>query len=457
MLRSNKTTEEWQALDAAHHVHPFCDHKSLKENGVKVIVKGEGSHLWDSDGNKILDGMAGLWCVNVGYGRKDLTEVAARQMDELPYYNTFFQCSSPPQIELANKLSEVTPEHINHFFYANSGSEANDSIIKFIRLYWDQKGKPEKRTIIGRNLGYHGSTIAATSLSGMGAMKKLGGNYLPEFEHILEPHYYMHGNGMTEEEFGLYAANQLEEKILEIGADKVGAFFGEPVQGAGGVIDPPANYWPRIQEICTKYNILLVCDEVICGFGRLGTWFGQNFYGIKPDIMTMAKGLSSGYMPISAIGFSDDVYEALHYSGVLANGYTYSGHPVSCAVALKNIQILQDEKIIDRVASEAVPAFREGLKSLSKNHSIIGEVRGQGLLAGIQLMKNAADKVQFEVEEQAANICRDIAIKHGLIMRAVDRTMVVCPPLVITPSEITEFLEKADAALTETEAYFGLR
>lgn len=457
MLRSNRTTEDWQALDAAHHVHPFCDHKSLKKNGVKVIVKGDGCHLWDSDGNKILDGMAGLWCVNVGYGRKDLSEVAARQMKELPYYNTFFQCSSPPQIELASKLSEVTPEHINHFFYANSGSEANDSIIKFVRLFWEQKGQAQKRTIIGRNLGYHGSTIAATSLSGMGAMKKLGGNYLPEFEQILEPHYYMHGQGMTEEEFGLYAANKLEEKILEVGADKVGAFIGEPVQGAGGVIDPPPNYWSQIQKICDKYDILLIADEVICGFGRLGTWFGLDYYNIKPDIMTMAKGLSSGYIPISAVGFSDEVYDVLHHAGVIANGYTYSGHPVACAVAKKNIEILQEENIIDRAANETIPVFREGLESLLKLHPIVGEVRGKGLLAGIQLMRDSEDKIQFNVEDQAANVCRDIAIKHGLIMRAVDRTMVICPPLVITLNEVAEFLEKADAALSETEVHFDLK
>ena len=293
MLNFNRDTAQWQELDREHHVHPFSDPDALGKKGTRVITRAEGSYIWDSEGNKILDGMAGLWCVNVGYGRTELTDAAHEQMKQLPYYNSFFQTSHPPQIELARLLSEVTPDGFNHFFFAGSGSEANDTNVRLVRHYWDIKGQPLKQTFIGRHNAYHGSTLAATSLGGMNYMHNMGGkggSLLPGFEHIGQPFWYLEGGDMTPEEFGLKRARELEDKILALGAETVAAFIAEPIQGAGGVIIPPSTYWPEIQRICTKYDVLLIADEVICGFGRTGNWFGSETLGIKPDLITMAKG-----------------------------------------------------------------------------------------------------------------------------------------------------------------------
>lgn len=278
MSSVERNTKEWQDLDVAHHLHPFTDPKYFDTKGPLVVTRAEGCYVWDSNGRKILDGMAGLWCVNVGYGRKELIDASHKQMQELAYYNVFFQSSTPPQIELSRVLAELTPGDLNHFFFTNSGSEANDTIIRMVRHFWEVEGKPEKHIFIGRTLGYHGSTLAATSLGGMQAMHDMGKSLLPGFEHIMHPHHFANGNGQTREAFGIKAAQALEEKILELGAENVAAFVAEPVQGAGGVIEPPATYWPEIQRICKKYDVLLVADEVICGFGRLGHWFGSQAY-----------------------------------------------------------------------------------------------------------------------------------------------------------------------------------
>ncbi|MFC3053559.1 aspartate aminotransferase family protein [Kordiimonas pumila] len=446
----------WYDADKAHHIHPFMDPKYFDKNHVRVITRGEGVYIWDAEGNKILDGMAGLWCVNVGYGRQELIDAANEQMKNLAYYNSFFQSSTPTQIELAEKLATITPQGIDHFFYANSGSEANDTVIRMARHYWSIQGKPTKRIFIGRHLGYHGSTLAATSLGGMKGMHDMGGSLLPEFEHIMQPHWYTLGAGLTPEEFGLKAAKALEDKILELGADNVAAFIGEPIQGAGGVIDPPSTYWPEIQRICKKYNILLVADEVICGFGRTGNWFGSDTYNIKPDMMPMAKGLSSGYIPIAAVGFSKEVYSVLAEGGHIAHGYTYSGHPVACAVALANINLMERDGIVEMVRDDTGPYFRKSLQQLADTHPIVGELRGAGLVAGLQLVKDKENKTIFTSEEGAGLICREHCIQHNLIMRMVDQAMVASPPLTITRDEIDEFTEKAKIGLDLTAQHFGL-
>lgn len=450
MTVAPRNTAQWQALDAAHHIHPFCDPKTLAEQGTRVITSADGCYVRDSNGNQILDGMAGLWCVNVGYGRQELVDVATKQMEELPFYNSFFQSSTPSQIELAQRLSEITPENLNHFFFANSGSEANDTVIRMARHYWHVRGKPKKHQFIGRHLGYHGSTLAATSLGGMKAMHEMGASLLPGFDHIMEPHWYAHGGNLTPEQFGLRAAQALEDKILEIGADNVAAFIGEPIQGAGGVIDPPSTYWPEIQRICRKHDILLVSDEVICGFGRLGEWFGCQYYGVQPDIMPMAKGMSSGYLPISAIAFSDEIFNTINEGGAIPHGYTYSGHPVACAVAHANINIIEREGLVERVKTDVGPYMHQRLQELLEQHKIIGEVRGSGLIAGLQLVKSREAREPFTAEDNAANICRNICLDNGLIMRAVGQTMVICPPLTISHAEIDELIEKADDGLTQT-------
>ncbi|SVA87083.1 uncharacterized protein METZ01_LOCUS139937, partial [marine metagenome] len=323
-------TFELQQSDSAHYLHPFTDAKALSRNGARVITRAEGIYLWDSDGNRLLDGMAGLWCVNVGYGRKRLADAARVQLEELPYYNTFFQTTHPPAVALSEKLAELAPPGFNRVFLVNSGSEANDTVLRMVRRYWALEEQPERRVIISRINAYHGSTVASASLGGQSYIHKMDGLPIPEIEHIEEPYWYINGGYLSPEAYGLKAAQELEKKILEVGQERVAAFIGEPIQGAGGVIVPPDSYWPEIQRICKEYGILLVADEVICGFGRLGNWFGSEYYRLDPDLMPIAKGLSSGYLPIGGVLVHDRVGEVLHEKGgEFAHGFTYSGHPAS--------------------------------------------------------------------------------------------------------------------------------
>jgi putrescine aminotransferase len=324
-ISNHMPTSELQRLDAAHHLHPFTAHGPLSEKGVRVITGAEGTWLRDSEGRRILDGMAGLWCVNIGYGRAELAEAAYRQMKELPYYNTFFQTTHVPAIALATRIAELAPGDLNHVFFASSGSEANDTNLRLVRHYWARKGQPERQVIIARKNAYHGSSMGSASLGGMAAMHSQGGLPIPGIHHIDQPDWWGEGGEMTPEEFGRARARQLEEAIREIGPEKVGAFIAEPVQGAGGVIIPPESYWPEIMRIVREYGILLIADEVICGFGRTGEWFGAQSYGITPDIMTIAKGLSSGYQPIGGSIVSDEIAATIA-GDEFFHGYTYSGH-----------------------------------------------------------------------------------------------------------------------------------
>ena len=350
-----KTTREWQQSDHAHYMHPFTDHHDLGKKGARIITRAAGVYIYDSDGNKILDGMAGLWCVNLGYGRQDLIDAATRQMQELPFYNSFFQTANPPAIELSELLSQVSPPQFNMAFFTGSGSEANDTMIKLVRRYWDLVEQPSKKVIISRKNAYHGSTIAAGTMGGMEAMHKQTGLDIPGFDHIEQPYYFGLGGDLSPKAFGLKQARLLEEKILELGAENVAAFVGEPVQGAGGVIIPPDNYWPEIQRICRKYDLLLVADEVITGFGRLGEWFGSQRMGFEPDLMPFAKGVTSGYLPLGGVLVGDRVADVVGSTGgEFAHGFTYSGHPVTCAVAIASIRALQNEKIVQRVQTQTI-------------------------------------------------------------------------------------------------------
>ena len=406
--------------------------------------------MWDSEGNKILDGMAGLWCVNVGYGRADLAEVARAQMCELPYYNTFFQTSHPPAIELAQLLAELAPEHMNQVFFTNSGSESIDTVVRTVRRYWELKGRPAKRTIISRKNAYHGSTVAGASLGGMKPMHLQGGLPIPDIVHIEQPYWYVEGGDMSPEEFGLHAARALEREIERCGIENVAAFVAEPIQGAGGVIVPPDTYWPEIQRICDAHEILLVADEVICGFGRTGKWFGSNYYDIKPDLMPIAKGLSSGYLPIGGVLFADHVAETLvTEGGEYQHGFTYSGHPTACAVAAANLRILRDEKLVERVETDVGPYFQSKLRELA-DHPLVGEVRGVGLIAGIQLVKDKATRKLFSPEGRVGTACREHCFDNGLVMRATGDSMVLSPPLVITREQIDELFTKARHGLDLT-------
>ena len=448
MTNKNPQTLAWQNLSNDHHLAPFSDFKQLKEVGPRIITTAKGVYLWDSEGNKILDGMAGLWCVAIGYGRDELADAASKQMRELPYYNLFFMTAHPPVLELSKVIAEVAPEGMNHVFFTGSGSEGNDTMLRMVRHYWAIKGQPNKKVIISRKNGYHGSTVAGASLGGMTYMHEQGDLPIPGITHIAQPYWFGEGGDMSPQEFGIWAANQLEEKILEIGVDNVGAFIAEPIQGAGGVIIPPDTYWPRIKEILAKYDILFVADEVICGFGRTGEWFGSDFYGLKPDMMTIAKGLTSGYIPMGGLIVRDEVVAVLNEGGDFNHGFTYSGHPVAAAVALENIRILREEKIIEKVHAETAPYLQKRLRELN-DHPLVGEVRGVGLLGAIELVQDKATRKRYE-GKGVGMICRQFCFHNGLIMRAVGDTMIIAPPLVISKSEIDELVTKARKCLDLT-------
>ena len=443
------TTAEWQALDAAHYLHPFTDHKALKAEKSRIITRAEGVYIWDSEGHKILDGMAGLWCVNVGYGRAELADAAARQLRELSFYNSFFKTATPPAIELADRLSSLAGPGFPQVFFANSGSEAIDTIIRMVRQFWSLQGKPGKQTIISRHYAYHGSTIAGAAAGGLVDMHNQGAN-LPGFSHIIPPYWYGSGGDMAPDDFGRFAAQELEKRILELGPENVAAFFGEPIQGSGGVIIPPESYWPEIQRICRAYDVLLVADEVICGFGRTGHWFGAHRFGFQPDLMAAAKGLTSGYLPLSAVLVGDRVAETLiEKGGEFYHGFTYSGHPASCAVALANLDIIEREGLVERSGVQGALLLQR-LKETLGDHPLVGEIRGTGLIGAIELVADKARRRFFPSERGVGMICRNHCFATGLVMRAVRDTMVYAPPLTISDAEIEEFVSLAARAIELT-------
>jgi putrescine aminotransferase len=405
-------TKEIQALDSAHYMHPFTAHGELAEKGARVMVKGEGIYLWDSEGKKLLDGMSGLWCINVGYGRKELADAAYKQLLELPYYNSFFNTTTIPPVQLAKLLAEVTPPQFRHVFYAGSGSEGNDTIFRMVRWFWDLEGQPQRKVIIGRKNAYHGSTVCGTSLGGMSGMHEQGDLPIPGIAHIEQPYWFDLARDTDKDEFGLQAAGWLETKILELGPDKVAAFIGEPVQGAGGVIIPPATYWPEIQRICDKYGILLIADEVITGFGRTGSWFGCETFGFKPDFINFAKGVTSGYVPLGGVMVGERVARVVIEKGSDFNhGYTYSGHPVACAVAIENIHIIQREKLVERVREDTGPYLKQKFEGL-KDHPLVGEAETCGLMAGLVLVKSKKPVTMFDPKLAVGMVCRGSHVRQ---------------------------------------------
>ena len=453
MAYLNRTTEQWQEIDSAHHLHPFTDYKSLAKEGSNIIVKADGVYLTNTDNKQFLDAMSGLWCVNVGYGRKILADVAYKQMQELPYYNSFFKTATAPSIELAQQLAEISPGDLNHAFFSSSGSEANDTVVRMVRRYWDLKGQPNKKTFISREYAYHGSTMTGMSLGGMTAMHEQGG-MMPGFAHVMPPYWYKYGQEMSPEEFGIFTANKIEEKILELGPENIAAFIGEPIQGAGGVIIPPETYWPRVQEICSKYDILVVVDEVICGFGRTGNWFGSDTYGINPDIITMAKGISSGYIPLSGIMVGKRVSDVLiDEGGEFYHGYTYSGHPVACAVAIENLKIIREENLIENSKNTSV-YLNEKMKEIA-DHPLVGEVRMKSYIGCVELVKDKEKGTMFEDTGTVGTICRDYCIENGLVMRAVRDGMIFCPPLIFSKNHIDELVEKLKKSLDQTHNHIN--
>ena len=432
-------TKEIQALDSAHYMHPFTDHKSLAAKGARIITKADNVYIWDSEGHKIFDAMSGLWCVNVGYGRKELVDAAAKQMTELPFYNSFFQTTNVPAVKLAEKIIQLAGDNFSHVFFSSSGSESNDTNVRMVRHYWATLGQPQRTVIISRKNAYHGSTMVGSSLGGMEGMHAQGG-VIPDIVHIEQPYQFELAPTEDSDAFGIKAAGWLETKVLQVGADKVAAFIGEPVQGAGGVIIPPKTYWPEIQRICDKYGILLICDEVICGFGRLGTWFGSQLMGAKPDLMTFAKGVTSGYIPLGGVVVGKRVAKVLiEQGGEFNHGYTYSGHPTACAVALANLEVIEKEDLVNQVRYETGPYLAQKYRELAK-HPLVADAKTCGLVAGFVLMKDKNNYTHFDEDLEVGMICRGHCFANGLIMRAVGDRMIIAPPLVTTKAQIDEMI-----------------
>ena len=439
-MSTQRTTEEWQAADAAHFLHPFTDFQALAKKGSRIVTDADNIYLHDSDGNRILDAMSGLWCVNVGYGQRALIDAATRQLETLPFYNAFFQTATTPAIELAELLAEVSPPGFEHVFFCNSGSEGNDTVVRMVRRYWDLLGQPERQVIISRHNAYHGSTMAGASLGGMSGMHAQGGLPIPGIVHIEQPHWWELGRNYSKDEFGLVAARWLEEKIAAIGAHKIAAFIGEPIQGAGGVIIPPATYWPEVQRICRHHGILLVSDEVICGFGRTGQWFGCETMGFQPDLMTFAKGVTSGYIPLGGVLVGERIARVLiEQGGEFNHGYTYSGHPVACAVGLANLRLVRELKLVQHVRDDVGPYLAEAFADL-REHPLVGDAETCGLMGAVQLVKDKATGVAFPEELEIGMVCRGHCFGNGLIMRAVGDRMIIAPPLVITRAQIDEMI-----------------
>ncbi len=445
-----RPTAEYQAMDAAHHWHPQSDMAAVNAKGSRVWVSGAGVWLTDSEGERLIDGMSGLWCVNVGYGRAEIAEAVADQMRRLPYYNTFFQCTHPAAAEFSEALAEVAPDGFERVFFANSGSEANDTVFRLARVYWDVQGKPKKKTFIARKNGYHGSSVASASLGGMGAMHAQSGLPIAGVHHIGQPYWFGEAEpGESAQDFGIRRARELATAIDRLGEDNVCAFIAEPIQGAGGVIVPPASYWPEISRICAEREILLVADEVICGFGRTGAWFGSETFGIKPDLMAIAKGMTSGYLPMGGVLVSDRVAETVYAkAGEFVHGYTYSGHPAACAAGLANMRILREERLVERVRDDIGPYLQERWLALGE-HPLVGEARMVGLIGAVELVADKARRRRFAQEGRTGLEARELSLANGLIMRATRDTLLISPPFCLTHEEADLVVDRARKTLDD--------
>jgi putrescine---pyruvate transaminase len=451
-MKRNYDIAGLRQMDVAHHLPAQSDYQLQEDlGGSRIITQADGCYITDGDGVRLLDGMAGLWCVNIGYGRDELADVAAAQMRELPYYNTFFKTATPPAIMLADKVARLAGGQLQHVFFNSSGSEANDTVFRMVRHYWTLKGEPARKIFISRHNAYHGSTVAGASLGGMTYMHAQGDLPIAGVEHVRQPYWFNEGFGTDPQQFAADCANAIEERILAVGPENVAAFIGEPVQGAGGVIIPPPGYWPQVEAICRKYGILLIADEVICGFGRLGHWFGHHHYGFTPDIISMAKGLSSAYLPISATAVSRDIVATLKTGGDFVHGFTYSGHPVCAAVALRNIEIIERENLVEQTRTQTGPALTAALARLA-DHPLVGEVRNLGLLGAVEIVSKPSTNKRFTGKEGVAGpIVRDMCIKNGLMVRGIRDSIVMCPPLIITPAQIDDLVDIIWRSLNDVE------
>ncbi|MEI4487800.1 aspartate aminotransferase family protein [Frigidibacter sp. MR17.14] len=444
-----------QGRDLRYLLHPVTNARAHERNGPLVIARGEGIFVYDDAGKDYIEGLAGLWSVGLGFSEKRLVDAAKRQLDVLPYMHLFASKSQQPAIELAEKLVQMTPEGLDRVHFTNSGSEANDTVVKMVWFYNNAIGRLEKKKFIGRHKGYHGITIAAGSLTGIPANHKGFDLPLDFVRHVTTPHHYRFANeGETEEQFSDRLAAELEETILAEGPETVAAFIGEPLMGAGGVLPPPKGYWEKIQAVCRKYDVLIVADEVINGFGRTGKMFACETYDIKPDILVVSKQITSSYQPLAAIVFSDKIYQGIadgsESLGTFGHGYTTSGHPVATAVGLENLKIIEERNLVEN-ARRMGQILRDGLAKYA-DHPCVGEIRGEGLIAAIEFVQDKATKAPFLPAGKAAQAVAAAAQANGLILRAIGEAICFCPPMIITEAEMHELLARFDRAMAEAFA-----
>lgn len=451
------------ARDIETLIHPYTDLAKHREKGPLILDRGKGIYVWDKDGKQYIEGLAGLWCTALGFGEEALVEAAAEQLKKLPYYHIFGDKSQGPAIELAERLKAMVPMPVSKIFFTCSGSEANDSQVKLIWYYNNAIGRPKKKKIISRLRAYHGVTVASGSLTGLPHVHAEFDLPIPGILHTECPHHYRYAEpGETEEEFSTRLAGSLEKLILDEGPDTVAAFIAEPVMGAGGVLVPPKTYFDKVQAVLKKYDIIFIDDEVICGFGRTGNAFGCETFGFTPNTMSIAKALSSAYLPIGAVLIPDEIYEAMldasRKLGTFGHGFTYSGHPVCAAVALKNLELMEERRIFDHVRDVA-PRFQKRLMAMS-DHPLVGEARGVGLIGACELVADKPTKRPFDLKQGVGAYCSARVLDHGLISRELGNTIAFCPPLIITEEEVDELFDRFSKALDETEAWVakeGLR
>jgi adenosylmethionine-8-amino-7-oxononanoate aminotransferase len=441
-------TQDLVNKDKAHMLHPVSNLAQLREHGPLVMCKGEDVFLWDTDGNKYIDAFAGLWNINVGHGRTELADAAAEQMREVAFVPNFFGLNSPPTIELAAKLAHMMPGNLNHFQFTSGGAESNETAIKMARYYWSVQGKSDKVKVLSRMMGYHGIAMGALSATGIPGYWEHFGPRPPGFLHLTPPYDYRHAEGMNEEQFVDKLVQELEETIEREGADTIAAFLGEPVQGAGGLVVPPQSYWQRISEVLKKHDILLIHDEVITGFGRTGTMFGMEQYGVTPDIASFAKGVTSGYIPLGGVGVSDEIFDVM--SGIdkpFMHGFTYSGHPVATAVALKNIEIIEKENLPRNAAENGEYMLNELKKLYDKPY--VGNVRGKGLMMMVEYVTDKETKAKFDPAQKVGPKLEAATRKRGIIVRATPDGVAMSPPLTIQKPEIDTVVSELTAAMDE--------
>jgi 4-aminobutyrate--pyruvate transaminase len=452
------THAENAANDIAAHLHPFTNLATHPQLGPLVIQRGDGIFVEDDQGRRYLEAMSGLWCASLGFSNARLAKAGSEALHGLPYYHTFNGRSNPAAIALAEKLLALAPVPMSKVFFANSGSEANDSAVKLVWYYHNAIGKPEKKKIIARRNAYHGVTVAAASLSGLVPNHRDFDLPIDRILHVDCPHHFRYAEpGESEEDFATRLAAALEKRIVDEGPETVGAFIAEPVMGAGGVLVPPATYFDKVQKVLAKYEVLLIADEVICGFGRTGEMFGSATFGLRPDILTAAKALSSGYVPISAVMVNEKVHAAVAANsgkiGTFGHGFTYSGHPVACAIALETLKVYGDENILAHVQS-LVPQFQKGLQSHAAR-KYVGEVRGVGLIGAIELYADPAKRTPFDPAQKAGARLAELALAQGLIVRAMGDSIAFCPPLIITAEQIDDMFARFGRAMAVFEESFA--